>query len=260
MSRLSKRSTLAAALAGAFMFAGSAAYAADPLVSSQDVEKNINDAAAASQAKIDKLSDQTRDLVADYRTTVAETDNLKIYNDHIAKLIDSQKQEMARYNKQITNITKTQQGVVPLMYKMIDALDQFVKLDVPFEKEERTQRVQHLRDMMEDSSVSTSEKYRQILDAYQIEVENGSKSYAWQGILPVDGKQLSVDFVHVGRVAYLALSLDQQNAWFWNREKKDWEKLGDEYVTSVREAVKLARNQAAPNLMKLPIEAPESAE
>ncbi|WP_035482531.1 DUF3450 domain-containing protein [Gallaecimonas xiamenensis] len=260
MSRLSKRSTLAAALAGAFMFAGSAAFAADPLVSSQDVEKTINDAAAASQAKIDKISDQTRDLVADYRTTVAETDNLKIYNDHIAKLIESQQVEVARFNKQINNITKTQQGVVPLMYRMIDTLEQFVALDIPFEKEERVERVQKLKDMMEDSAVSTSEKYRRVLEAYQIEVEYGSKSFAYQGLLPIDGKELSVDFVHIGRVAFLAMSLDQKNAWFWNREAKGWEKLGDEYITSVREAVKLARGQAAPNLLKLPIEAPESAE
>ncbi|WP_264296844.1 DUF3450 domain-containing protein [Gallaecimonas mangrovi] len=242
------------------MFAGSAAHAADPLVSSQDVEKNINDSAAASQAKIDKISDQTNDLIADYRTTVAQTNNLKIYNDHIAKLIESQQKEMAGYNKQIANITKTQEGVVPLMYKMIDSLAEFVKLDIPFKEEERTKRIQKLRDMMEDSSISTSERYRQIMDAYQIELEYGSKSEAWQGVLPVDGKQLSVDFAHIGRVAFIALSLDQQNAWFWNREKKDWEKLGDNYITSIRQAVKMARNQAAPDLIKLPIEAPESAE
>ena len=260
MSRLSKRSTLAAALAGAFMFAGSAAHAADPLVSSQNVEKTTNDAAAASQAKIDKLSDQAREMVADYRATVAQTDNLKVYDDHIAKLIQSQEGEMNSFNEQLANITKTQQGVVPLMYKMIDSLAEFVKLDMPFDLKEREDRVAHLKAMMEDSSIATSERYRQITAAYQDELEYGSKSEATPGVLKIDGKDLQVDFVHVGRIAYLALSLDQENAWFWNKEKKDWEKLGDQYVTSVREAVKMARNQAAPNLIKLPIEAPESAE
>ncbi|WP_341503570.1 DUF3450 domain-containing protein [Gallaecimonas sp. GXIMD4217] len=260
MSRLSKRSTLAAALAGALAVASTSAFAADPLVSSQQVEKQINDAAAASQAKIDRLSDQTRDIVGEYRAVVAETENLKVYNDHIAKLIDSQMKEVGNFERQIANITKTQQGLVPLMYKMIDTLEQFVALDLPFKKEDRVNRVAKLRDMMEDSSVSTSEKYRQVMEAYQIEVEYGSKIDTYKGTLDLNGKELSVDYFYMGRIAFIAMSGDGKHAWRWDKASEGWVELGEEYLSSIEEAMKLANNAAVPNLLKLPVEAPESAE
>ncbi|MEC7082838.1 MAG: DUF3450 family protein, partial [Pseudomonadota bacterium] len=45
--------------------------------------------------------------------------------------------------------------------------------------------------------------------------------------------------------------------WVWNNESRAWEKLGDEYLSSVVDAVKMANNVIPADLIKLPISAAE---
>ncbi len=40
--------------------------------------------------------------------------------------------------------------------------DEFVAIDLPYDKAERLDRIAFLRDMMVDSNVSTAEKYRKV--------------------------------------------------------------------------------------------------
>ena len=99
--------------------------------------------------------------------------------------------------RQLGEIETTSREVLPMMQKMLATLDQFVKLDVPFLLEERTNRVAQLKDMMTRADVSISEKYRRIVEAYQIEMEYGRTIEAYQG--KVGDK--TVDFLRAGRVA-----------------------------------------------------------
>ncbi|WP_409995541.1 DUF3450 domain-containing protein [Ferrimonas balearica] len=236
------------------------AVAADPLAAIQNADKQIQDDAAKSQQKINKLYDQAQDMLFEYRLVVDETDTLKSYNDYVATLVADQEARMASLQQQINGIERTKQGVVPLMTRMIDTLDQFVALDVPFQIEERQGRVNRLKEVMGDSNVSTAEKYRLVLDAYLIENEYGNKMNAYEGKLTIDGKELTVDFFHLGRTVFVAQSLDQKNAWVWDNNARQWNALSDDMLRPVSNAIKMARRQAAPDLLKLPVQAAESAE
>ena len=92
----------------------------------------------------------------EYRSVVAEYENLKVYNDHVAGLVADQQATIDSLQRQIDGIEETKQGVVPLMYEMIDALAEFVELDLPIQKEKRLDRVARLEDLMGNSNVSTS--------------------------------------------------------------------------------------------------------
>ena len=49
------------------------------------------------------------------------------------------------------------------MIRMIDGVEQFVELDLPFLLKERRARVSRLRDMMDRADVAVSEKFSQVL-------------------------------------------------------------------------------------------------
>ncbi|WP_345317863.1 DUF3450 domain-containing protein [Ferrimonas gelatinilytica] len=256
-----KRTKLASAVLGAAALTVSGmATAADALATIQNADKQIQQDAVKSQQKINKLYDQTQDMRFEYGQVVAETETLQHYNDYVATLVADQEARMASLQSQIDGIERTKQGVVPLMDRMIQSLDQFVALDVPFKAEEREARVERLKEIMGDSDVSTSEKYRLVLDAYQIENEYGNKMDAYEGKLTIDGKERTVDFFHLGRVVFLAQSLDQKDAWEWDNDSREWKALPDSDMRSVSNAIKMARRQAAPDLIKLPVKAAESAE
>ncbi len=259
MSKMSKRTLIASTVIGVFAM-GSTAVSADPLENLHKENAKTHAAAKKSQEKINSLFEQAQDLLVEYRAVVDETENLKVYNDYVASLVADQERNIASLQSQIDSIEETKQNIVPLMFRMIDALETFVKLDIPINLDERLARIDRLREVMTNSNVTVSEQFRQVLEAYQIENEYGAKIASYQGDIEVAGTNVKVDFFNLGRTALLALSLDQKNAWVWNNESRAWEALGDEYLSSVVTAVRMANNLVPADLIKLPIRAASKAE
>ena len=255
MSKM-KLNLVASALVGAVALS-SASLMADPLEKLHAEEKKIQKDAVKSQNKVDSIQEQTQDIVIEYRSVVDETEINRIYNDHVAKLVAGQNAEIRSLEEQIAEIENTKRNVVPLMYRMIDMLEQFVNADIPVKLERRQARVERLRTVMTNPNVSTSEKYRQVLEAYEIEKDYGSAVEAWEDTQNFDGQDITADFVHVGRIALLAQSKDLKHAWVWNNSTRIWQKVGDEYLKDITKTIRMARKQAPLDLIKLPIFAAE---
>jgi len=260
MSKLSKKTRIAISIAGAVALTTTfAASAADEVKKLQSADATIQKTAAASQTKVNKLYSQAQDLVFDYRQVVDDTDNLRAYNDYVASLVADQETKIAGVQADISGIDKTRQGLVPLMFKMIDTIEEFVSLDLPFEKKEREDRIAFLKEMMIDSDVSTAEKYRKVLEAYQIEMDSGRTSQVYQGKENIDGTALTVDVLQVGRVTLVAQTLDSKQTWVWNKESKGWDVLGEEWRRPIRNAIDIVRKDKSPDLIKIPVPAKGSA-
>ena len=217
----------------------------------------MNEAAAQSQKKVDKLDDQKADLLSRYRTVQQQLGALKEYNEQVAKLVAAQNAQADKIQEQIDNATFVSRGVTPMMGRMIDALSDFVKLDIPFLIEERTERVKKLRTLMDRPNVTEAEKYRLITEAYQIENEYGRTIEAYQGQLKDnDGQERDVEFLRVGRVALVYRTFDGEQIGAWDQNSRAWVDLPAQYTKSVRDGFRIARKQAAPNLFRVPIPAP----
>jgi hypothetical protein len=230
---------------------------AGPLEEAQKEERKIVVAAAKSQEKINGLFEQAQGLLVDYRAVIDQTENLKIYNDYLARLVGDQQRVIDSLQRQIDSIEETKQNIVPLMGRMIDSLEKFINLDVPINKTERLDRVQRLRDVMGNSSVTVSEQFRQVLDAYSIENEYGNRIQSYQGTIDINSVDVQVEFFNLGRTALIALTLDQQKAWVWDNDARQWEELGDAYLDSIIQAVRMAQGLVPQDLVELPIKAAE---
>jgi hypothetical protein len=142
---------------------------------------------------------------------------------------------------------------------MIDAIEKFVGLDMPFLLEERMKRVEDLRKLMARSDVTTAERFRQIMEAYQIESEYGRTIEAYRSIVKLDGGESTVDFLRFGRIALVYQTLDGSEAAVWDRNEKTWKPLEASDRSAIRDALRIARKQAAPDLIRLPLPAPVDA-
>ena len=194
-------------------------------------------------------------MLADYRQMHAETTSLKQYNEQLAAQVKSQQDELNDMTQQLGEIETTSREVLPMMHKMLATLDQFVKLDVPFLLEERTNRVAQLKDMMTRADVSMSEKYRRIVEAYQIEMEYGRTIEAYQG--KVGDK--TVDFLRAGRVALMYQTLDGKETGYWDADEKKWKRTTS-YDDAIEAGLKVAKKQAAPDFVAVPVRAPKEVE
>lgn len=253
------KQTLGIALALLAMLGAGLASAADELGKAISTQQSIDKEGAQTQQKIDSIADQTQKLVADYRTVTRRTESLKVYNQHLEKTVASQEEEMQSMLEQIDQLETTNREVVPLMFVMLDALEKFVQADLPFLPEERSKRLASLRAMMDRADVTTSEKYRRIMEAFQIENEYGRTIEAYRATLQEGDTARTVDFLRLGRVGLYYQTLDRDEQGVWDITTKQWLQLGDEYRRSIAEGLRIARKQAAPDLLKLPVSAPEKA-
>lgn len=215
-------------------------------------------AGAASQTRVNKLDDETQRLLNDFRATVREAESLRRYNEQLELQIKSQKEEVVSIQLQIEEIERTNREIYPLMQKMIETLDQFVALDLPFLPAERATRIATLKEIMTRADVSTAEKYRRILEAYSVEMEYGRTLEAYQGKLGEGEDAKTVDFLRVGRIALLYQTLDGDETGYWDNAQKAWEEDGS-YDEAVTHGLKVARKQVAPDLLIVPIAAAQEA-
>ena len=249
----------AVALAIAFVAMGSGTAVAVDLDQVVAQRMAVNDDGAKSQVRIDKLSDDTDRLIAEYRVVVQRIDALRVYNQQVSELITSQEEEMVSLRAQIDDVELVGREVTPLMLGMIDSIENFVELDVPFLPDERSERIADLHDVMVRADVTDAERYRRIVEAYQIENEFGRTIEAYQKELNLDGKTRQVDFLRVGRVAFLYQTLDGSETGVWNQKKRAWTDAGG-YASAVRLGLRMARKQTAPDLLKLPLPTAEAAQ
>ena len=198
----------------------------------------------------------TEDAASRYARAMADTESLQRYNLLLEEQVRSQEAEVASIGRQMVEIETTSRQVQPLMQEMVNTLDQFVKLDVPFLIEERTARVADLKRIMDRADVSIAEKYRMILDAYQSELEYGRTIEAYSGRLGTGPDARTVEFARLGRVSLMYRTLDGSETGYWDAQKKDW--VQDASISgAVDEALRRAKEDGPPELLTVPVPAPQ---
>ncbi len=214
---------------------------------------------AATIAQPAVPGDQKNTLQEQYHSVTRQTDILQTYNQHIKDMLASQVEEKASLEKQLQDIEVTKQEIVPLIVHMLDSLDQFIQLDLPFLPEERKQRLSQLKELVTKADVSNAEKFRRIMEAFQVENEYGNTIEAYKANIVLNGVTSSVDFLRLGRVALYYQRLDGSETGFWDKEEKRWQPLSSGYSNSIRNGLRIARKETAPDMLIVPVSAPEAA-
>jgi len=221
-------------------------------------DAQLNEAAARSQEQIDEQREAAEDAGVQYARYVLEADSYERFNTRLAERIRSQEAELASIEDQLGGIETTTREIEPLMETMVQSLRQFVSLDIPFWIERRTERVQELESLLGRSDVAISEKYRRILEAYQIELDYGRTLEAYEGRLGTGDDTQTVMFIRLGRIALMYRTEDGSEVGYWDRNQGVWVEA-NEYVEEVEEALRVARQEGAPDLLTVPVPAPTPA-
>jgi len=154
-------------------------------------------------------------------------------------------------------VSVIERQITPLMIRMITGLEQFVGLDVPFLKDERAKRISSLKQMMDRADINSSEKFRRLLEAYQVEVDYGRTIEAYTALQSVDGQEREVDFLRIGRLELIYLTRDGKKAGSWDQQTKTFVALPDSTISQISKGLRIARKQLAPDMLTLPVHAAE---
>ena len=216
--------------------------------------------AQASQERVDAIVEDTRSALDDYRSVTKEIDGLNVYNTLLQRQVDDQVAQINEITASIERVTEIERQITPLMLDMVESLAQFVELDVPFLAEERAERIGRLRETLERSDVSVAEKFRVVLEAYEIEVDYGRNIESYADLLEIDGVERPVDMLRIGRVSLYYQTQDQQFSGAWDQKARQWQPMTDSQARNeIRKGIRMAGGQLAPDLLMLPTAAPEAA-
>ncbi len=193
-----------------------------------------------------------------YRATLKEIDGLLIYNKLLELQIENQERVKVDLEQSIANVAIVNRQIVPVMTRMIDSLDQFIVLDVPFLNKERTDRVNGLKELMSRQDVTVAEKFGKVTEAYQIENNYGRTIETYKDTLEVDGAFLELDFLRIGRIALMYQSVDGKRSGVWNQDTQSWDDASDQR-NQIKLGLSIAKKQVAPDLVILPVDSPEAA-
>lgn len=184
-------------------------------------------------------------------------EGLKVYNDQLSKQLEAQNKAKAEIRTSIAQAGNLGPQIAPILTKMLASLEQFIKADIPFKRQERLESIGELKALMLNSEASNSDRFRNIMDIYTVETEYGNTYEAYPATVTIEGVETPVDMLRVGRLALYYQTKDQKNSGMWDRGSNGWKPLDSGQNRSVRKAIKVAAKTIAPELMSLLIPAPE---
>jgi len=179
------------------------------------IEASSANAAANRQSYIDNMDSEIITLIGDIQFLSQQLDLTNIYNRQMQELINSQNNEITSINEQMVELDNTNRGILPKLEEMVLTLESIIQNDIPFLLDERFARIQDLKNILLQSNISTSEKFRRVFEAYQIENEYGRTIESYRDEIDVDGIKYNVEIFRLGRVGLYARTSDgRYNAMF----------------------------------------------
>lgn len=209
--------------------------------------------AQRAQNSIAELDDKTNETLAEYRALLRENAVLTAYTSQLEKQVNQQQALLISLEKNMASVRETRMELTPLMQEMVQVLTVFVEQDIPFLWQERQLRLAELQRLLDNPNISVADKYRRILEAYQIETEYGDTIDTWQAQLPLSGADKTVQFVRVGRVALYYLTPDHSSAGYWDNSSRSWLTLPESWLAKIKQAYDVADNKTVPTLLALPL-------
>ena len=217
------------------------------------IEASSSNDAAGRQSYIDNIDTQIIMLIGDIQFLSQQLDLTNIYNRQLQELISSQEAEIVSINDQMVELDKTNRGILPKLEEMVNTLSSIIDNDTPFLLSERKSRIEELQNILVQSNISTSEKFRRVFEAYQIENEYGRTIESYRDEIVFDSETYNVEIFRLGRVGLYARTSDGRNTAMYSRKEGKWiRKKGIDNELVV--ALKIAKKELPPSLLKLPVE------
>jgi hypothetical protein len=213
--------------------------------------------AQQAQSQIDTIAETTRSRFDEYQILLREIEGLEVYNGLLQAQIDDQERQLADLRNSIDSVTLIERQILPLMVRMIDGLETFISLDVPFLVRERMARVENLRNLLRRSDVTTAEQFRNVMQAWQIENDYGRFPETYTGQLQIGGANREVDFLKLGRVALLYVTPDDAIAGAWDHRSRNWVALTRADADAIRSGIAIIEGRTTPEMFEIPVAPPQ---
>ncbi len=256
------RASLMAAVATA-AFGGVASAQSAVLNQTLDVAEQSTNAGSQTQRRVDDLDDQRTDIELEYRALLQQIESQRLFVEQQQVFIRSQENELTSLQQQIERVDNIERDLAPMMREMVSLLDQFVTNDLQFQidgEDGRRARIDRLYELVDDAEVSQAERYRVILNAYEIEASYGRSVVVYEETVLEDGAPVIVDVLRIGRVALIRRARADQSLSILYSGDAGWQDVPSSALSNINRAFRIAEEITTPSVFLVPLPGPSAAQ
>lgn len=207
-------------------------------------------AQAALQQQIDAADEQTRAQLEELRRLERETRQMQADAASLAARLAEEAERQQRLGSAFDTLEETRAALPIIEQDMAEQLSHWIERDLPFLRNERLARAQR---QPEEQGANTIERINGLLEAWRVELDYGRDIDSWRGRLRQEGRTREVDFLRIGRIGFYYLTPDGRQGGVWSAEAGEWQPLEDTHLREVRNGLRMAEDQRAPDLLTLPL-------
>lgn len=216
------------------------------------IAKNSTAASAAAQQRVEQADDDADSMSRDYRAILQQIDNMKLFVDQQAIYLDGQEGDIESLTEQLGSVEVVKRGMVPMILRMAAEIEDSVKADMPFRLQERKDRIERMKQVLADPSVTPTEQYRQVLAAFKNEVAYGASIGSYEGAHPTR-PGVKVDYLMIGRLSLVYMTKDEADLGSYDLASKSWKSIDAKEALGIRQAIRIANEEAAPQIVFAPM-------
>ena len=211
------------------------------------------DVGQETQRKEDDWAAEREKLTAKYRSLKADRKYLKKVKERTERMLRAREKQIAETLRMIKEAARIREELQSYLETVVTRLEGWIKKDVAFLSEERTDRIASIKEMLARQDIPLAEKYRRVMETLQIETEYGRTVEVYQKTIELEGKPRLVDILRVGRLSLFYRTPDGKLAGTFDQGNQKWVILPSKYRREINKAADVAGHRRTIELTKLPI-------
>jgi septal ring factor EnvC (AmiA/AmiB activator) len=192
-------------------------------------------------------------LTARFDQLTAEKRQLRDRHDGLQRDIQAARARIAEKERQLKEIRAINEHIEPFLRDITARLQSRVDAGLPFLPRERRQRIRRLSDLLDDSDVMVSEKYRKTMEALLVEAEYGNTIEVYQQTIALEGRTLLVNVFRLGCLSLFYQTLDHKQCGFFDRAAAAWQPLHAAHNRAIGLAMEIGAKRKPVELLNLPL-------
>jgi hypothetical protein len=212
---------------------------------------------AQAQEQITQLATAADNAEGQYLAAQEQIESQRIFLDQQRVFLLSQQNELNALRTQLERVGSIEVDLAPMLLDMYVALEEFINEDLPFQMDVRQERLSNIQTSLGDANISAAERYRLLLNAYEIEMGYGRSLRAYSEEIDVDGVPQAADVLQIGRVALIREI--GGNFDILTQDNREWRPVPGSMAVDVERAFRIAREVTTPEVFTAPLPGPTDA-
>lgn len=153
----------------------------------------------------------------------------------------------------IEKTAHTTSEIKPFLKTVYTKLKALVESSQPFLKKEREKRMARLRLLLNNPEVTTSEKYRKVMETLFIEAEYGNTVEVYAERILLNNKEITVSILRLGRISLFFQTPDKSVTGQYDSFYQKWAIFPTQYNREINTAFEIAAKRRPVKLVNLPL-------